>query len=251
MIRYVLSVALALMLMATASAQECTERVRVAIDIGHDLRSSGAVGASGTSEYAYNARLAREVLALLNATNWIDAFLVEEHGAQIRLSERTKRARARRADILVSLHHDSAQEQFLDKRVVNGKTLFHTELFEGFSIFYSQKNPHPQTSKRIAQAIGSHMRQAGMVATDHHAMDVDGERRDLVDPENGVYRFDDLVVLKGSIPAVLVESGVIVNPQEEQRLNNPQYRKLIADSILRGLYGMRCELSGLGSGARG
>lgn len=234
-------VVIATFLFATSvNAQACDGRVRVALDIGHDVRSSGAVSARGYSEYTFNARLGGEVLAAMNTTDWIDAFLIEPKGAHISLGERRRRAKARNADVFISLHHDSAQEQFLSEAQVNGKKVRYTELFEGYSIFYSEKNPHAALSLAVAEAIGKRLRASGLQYTDHHAMDVNGERRDLVDRENGIYRFDDLAVLKASMPAVLLESGVIVNPADESRMNNPQYRHLIVTAIVNALSDMRC-----------
>jgi N-acetylmuramoyl-L-alanine amidase len=44
------------------------------------------------------------------------------------------------------------------------------------------------------------------------------------------------VVLKSpDIPSVLVETGFISNPQEEQRLNNPAYQQKIANSLWQGI----------------
>lgn len=231
---------------ACASAEPCDSRLRVAVDIGHDLRASGTVSARGHNEYAFNARLGGEVLATLNATEGIDAFVIESKGARIRLEERPKRAKARNADVFISLHHDSAQEQFLNEAQVNGKKVRYTEMFEGYSLFYSEKNPYADLSLAVAKSIGAELRMSGLRYTDHHAMDVKGERRELVDTLNGVYRFDNLAVLKAAMPSVLFEAGVIVNPMDEDRINNPQYRKLIVAALVRGLDRMRCTLAGNG-----
>jgi hypothetical protein len=55
----------------------------------------------------------------------------------------------------------------------------------------------------------------------HHAEPIKGENRELVNPELGIYRFDDLIVLKSAaMPAALLECGVIVNRSEESRAAN-------------------------------
>jgi len=46
----------------------------------------------------------------------------------------------------------------------------------------------------------------------------------------------NFMVLKApDIPSVLVETGFISNPQEEQRLRSPAYQKQLADAIMRGI----------------
>ena len=60
--------------------------------------------------------------------------------------------------------------------------------------------------------------------------------RKLLDAERGIYRFDELVVLRSAtMPAVLLEAGVIVNRAEEARLRQPAYRQRIATAISTAL----------------
>jgi N-acetylmuramoyl-L-alanine amidase len=57
-----------------------------------------------------------------------------------------------------------------------------------------------------------------------------------MDAQLGVYRFDQLVLLRTTgIPSVLVEAGVIVDRDEERRLANAGYRKRIAQALSRGV----------------
>ena len=58
-------------------------------------------------------------------------------------------------------------------------------------------------------------------------------RRELVDAAAGVYRYDQLIVMRNTrMPAVLLEAGSIVNRQEEQELANPQRRELISAAVV-------------------
>jgi len=57
-------------------------------------------------------------------------------------------------------------------------------------------------------------------------------RRQLVDAEAGVYRYDQLIVLrKTRMPAVLLEAGSIVNREEELLLDSPERQALIARAV--------------------
>jgi hypothetical protein len=56
-------------------------------------------------------------------------------------------------------------------------------------------------------------------------------RRELVDATNGVYRYDQLIVLRTTqMPAVLLEAGSIVNRKEELELAKPDRVALVADA---------------------
>ena len=58
-------------------------------------------------------------------------------------------------------------------------------------------------------------------------------RRELVDATNGVYRYDQLIVLRTTqMPAVLLEAGSIVNRKEELELAKPDRVALVADAAL-------------------
>ena len=71
----------------------------------------------------------------------------------------------------------------------------------------------------FAKALGVAMRRQGLMPTLHHAEPIKGENRELVNPDLGIYRFDDLIVLKSApMPAALLECGVIVNRAEEAEL---------------------------------
>ena len=64
----------------------------------------------------------------------------------------------------------------------------------------------------------------------------DGVGRPWADEQNGVYYYDNLVVLKYTrLPAVLLEAGVIVNRDEERELASPTRRSLTADAVAAGL----------------
>jgi hypothetical protein len=66
----------------------------------------------------------------------------------------------------------------------------------------------------------------------HHAEPVKGENREIVDAKAGVYRFDDLIVLRmAQMPAVLLECGVIVNRLEEKSLLTSERQEKIAEAV--------------------
>jgi N-acetylmuramoyl-L-alanine amidase len=61
---------------------------------------------------------------------------------------------------------------------------------------------------------------------------VQGENRQFADRLNGVYYFDDLLVLKtASQPAALLESGIIVNRTDELKLQDAATRNSIAEAL--------------------
>jgi N-acetylmuramoyl-L-alanine amidase len=58
----------------------------------------------------------------------------------------------------------------------------------------------------------------------------------LIDPQAGVYQYNQLVVLKETrMPAALLEAGSIVNRDEELRLATPEHQALIASAVVEAV----------------
>lgn len=78
---------------------------------------------------------------------------------------------------------------------------------------------------------------AGEKPSLYHAEPIAGENRPLLDRRLGVHRFDGLAVLKtATMPAVLVEAGVIVNPDDEARVARPDTIERMARAIADGVH---------------
>lgn len=204
----------------------------LAIDVGHSRLRVGATSARGVAEFTFNQRLGRLLFSELLAGQLITPILINPEGEDIGLTERTQIAAGQNAALLVSIHHDSVQPHYLRSWKHGGKTHFYCDRFQGYSLFFSQKNSHWPSSLTFAQILGSQLYRSGFRPTLHHAEPIRGENRTLVDKKHGIYRFDDLLVLKtASMPAVLLECGVIVNRDEETLLNNEVYQKALTLAI--------------------
>lgn len=201
------------------------QAAHVVVDTGHTPRQPGATGASGRVEYLYNLDLSGAVAADLQALG-DRVTRVSADGAEVPLGRRTRIAPG--ADFFISIHHDSMQQHYIDA----GRQ----REFAGFSIFVSQLNPRYEDSLRCAKAIGEALLAAGEKPSLYHAEPIAGENRPLLDPRLGVHRYDGLAVLKtATMPAVLVEAGVIVNPDEEARLAKPETIQRLARAIADGV----------------
>jgi N-acetylmuramoyl-L-alanine amidase len=204
----------------------------IAIDSGHSKANPGAISASGIGEYFFNHHIAQLLLEELVSHGFSKVFLISQDGEGLGLDTRTRIALEKKANVLLSIHHDSVQPRYLSKWECNGRQLYHCERFRGYSLFYSSKNEKAEESLILAQAVGAKLRKNGFVASLHHAEKIKGENRPLVDRERGIFKFDNLVVLKtAKMPAILVECGIIVNKDEETSLGDPAYQRMFVTSI--------------------
>jgi N-acetylmuramoyl-L-alanine amidase len=57
-------------------------------------------------------------------------------------------------------------------------------------------------------------------------------QRELLNKETGVYRYDELIVLrKTRMAAVLLEAGSIINRDEELQMSSPERRDIISSGV--------------------
>jgi N-acetylmuramoyl-L-alanine amidase len=208
----------------------------VAIDIGHSRSKQGAVSSTGIGEYFFNEIIGKILLSKLNETRNTEAFLVNHDGTDISLRKRVEIANARNADLFISIHHDSVQRFYLSSWVYKGRKYFYCDKYAGFSIFYSEKNAKPRESVLFAKMLGNDMLKEGFNPSLHHREKIKGENRELIDHDRGIYRFDELQILKQTkMPAILFECGIIVNRDEENKLKDPIYQGKIVSAILHSI----------------
>ncbi len=227
-------------LAAPALACERAE-TRVAIDVGHYRDAPGATSARGVPEYDFNLRLARRVYESLGATGFGDRILIGESGEPISIRDRVDIANRAEADVFVSIHHDSVQPQFLSEWMHGGRRLRYSDRYRGFSLFVSGENPAFDEGRRLAGLIADGLIADGFRPTLHHAEPIEGENRDLLDPERGVYRWDRLGVVRSTrMPAALFEAGVIVNRDEEAELSEPAVQARIGAAVAGAIDAFVC-----------
>ncbi|WP_170294615.1 N-acetylmuramoyl-L-alanine amidase family protein [Roseospira navarrensis] len=208
----------------------------VAVDIGHGPASPGATSARGRSEHAFNQELAARVRDHLVSRGVAARLVLTEAGGAPDLWDRPRLARAMGANLLLSIHHDSVQPQYLERGDLEGRPARFSRHAQGHSLFVSSKNPASDASLAAARAIGRALADWGLAPSLHHAEPIPGENRPLLDKALGIHDFADLIVLKtAAMPAVLVEAGVIVHPEEETRLRDPFHQDMLAEAIARGV----------------
>jgi N-acetylmuramoyl-L-alanine amidase len=209
-------------------------KLRIAVDVGHTRESDGAMSARDVPEYSFNLNLARKVADKLKADGFAETrLLITDGKARPSLIRRVATANGMKADLFLSIHHDSVPDKFKEKWEFNGKKLEYSDRFSGYSLFVSQENPYYETSLHLAQLIGRELKTTGLKYADQYAMPIMGKyRHELLDKDVGVYRYDRLVVLMTTrMPAVLLEAGSIINRDEEVQLASPERQDMIVGSV--------------------
>lgn len=235
LVQIVLALAIILWWTPFGYAGNLREKFIVAIDIGHTKNCGGALSARGIYEYYYNQKVASLLLPELIKSGFKKSFIINEDGSDISLVGRTIEAKKRKADFLISIHHDSVKPCNLSTWWYNGEYLYYCDLFKGFSIFVSDDNFNSKNSLSLAKILGTELLNRGFCPTLHHSDPIRGENRKLIDREKGIYEFNKLVVLKTApMPALLLECGIIKNRDEEKSINS-DYRNKVVNAIVAAI----------------
>jgi N-acetylmuramoyl-L-alanine amidase len=218
-----------------AKADACVRSAfRVIVDVGHTVAVPGADSARGATEYSFNLQLADAIKqALVEAGFDKTVRLITATAPWHGLIERADRANRARADLFISIHHDSVPDHLIETWQYEGQENHYSDRFSGYALFVSNDNADRTGSLAFGHLLGMELQKRGLHYTPHYTLPLMGRyRHALLDAEGGVYRYDQLVVLRNTrMPAVLLEAGSIVNRQEELELATPERRLLVAKAV--------------------
>ncbi len=220
--------------------------VIVAIDPGHGGEDPGAIGRRhGTREKDVVLKISKYLARMIHRQKGVQAVLVRNGDYYVTLNQRLKIARKVKADILISIHANSA----------------HRSSARGVSVYtLSKRGASSEASKWLADRENRADFVGGAQLTKHHrddslakvlldlsqtstlqasvniAQQVLLELRKVGKVHRGGLEKAGFVVLKSpDIPSILVETGFISNPGEEKKLRSRRYQKQIARYIMKGV----------------
>ncbi|MCM4156240.1 N-acetylmuramoyl-L-alanine amidase [Gramella sp. AN32] len=115
-----------LLKMCIVFGQETSTQKRIVIDVGHGGKDSGAIGINGIQEKDVALNIANAILKLNNELDTpLDIYLTRYTDTLISLFDRTKLAKALKADLFVSLHSnhsDNPNARGVEVYVANQKS---------------------------------------------------------------------------------------------------------------------------------
>lgn len=209
-------------------------KFRVVVDVGHTAESAGARSARNVSEFLYNHRLAQRIEQRLKDDGFAQTrLLLTEGKARRSLVKRVAAANNLQANLFLSIHHDSVPTKFLEEWEFDGKKSRFSDRFSGYSVFVSRRNPDFRTSLVFAELVAKEMKALGLRYAEQYSQPIMGRhQRPLLNRETGVYRYDELVVLRTTrMPAVLLEAGSIINRDEELAMDSPERQNIISSGV--------------------
>jgi N-acetylmuramoyl-L-alanine amidase len=211
------------------------ETFRVVVDVGHTAAVPGATSARGATEYSFNLALAQEAKQeLVDAGFAKTVLLITDKPPLQGLYSRAIAANSMPADLFLAIHHDSVPDNLLKTWQFEGQDQHYNDDYPGYALFISNDNADRAGSLLFGGFLGKELQARGLQYTPHYTLALMGHRRrQLLDPVAGVYRYDELIVLRMTrMPALLLEAGSIVNRQEELDLGTPDRRGRTSAAIV-------------------
>ncbi len=215
----------------------------VAIDAGHGGKDPGASGPSGVREKAVTLAVARELARQINADPGLRAVLIRDGDTFVPLKQRYMKARAAQADLFISIHADASPNDsasgasvfVLSTRGASSQAARWladqenaADLVGGVSLDHKDPN--------LAAVLLDLSQSATMRASDDIANHVLGSLKNVGKAHKPAIERANFVVLRSpDVPSMLIETGFITNPSEEQRLNDAGYRTRLAQAIAGGI----------------
>lgn len=219
----------------------------VAVDPGHGGEDPGAIGPSGTYEKDVVLAIARKLKAKLNNTPGFKAFLTRDGDYYVGLRQRTLLARKQKADFFVSVHADAVKSRgpsgssvyALSQHGATSETARWLAKTENRSDLIGGVDGRLDLSDKD-EVLRGVLLDLTMTATMNESLSTGSQVLDQLEQVNELHKSQveqaGFVVLKSpDIPSLLVETGFISNPAEEQRLMSSSFQAKLADAIGTGI----------------
>jgi len=214
----------------------------VVVDAGHGGEDPGARGRRGAKEKDITLLIARRLKALIDAEPGMRAVLTRDGDYYLSLQARVEKARAVKADLLVSVHADAFTRPHA--RGSSVFTLSQRPTSAAAAWLAKQENDSDLIGGVGLDARDPYLKQVlvdlSQTATNDHSMKLAGAVLSELGQINTLHKAQveraGFAVLKApDVPSILVETAFISNPQEERRLQDERYQDKMARAMLAGI----------------
>lgn len=217
-------------------------RPLVVIDPGHGGIDNGATAPNGTHEKDITLAFALELQDVLIKSGRFDVALTREDDTYLTLNERVTLARQNKADLFISLHADTFEQQeirgasvytrdenatdVLDKVLAENENKY--DIVAGFAV--------PQTTPVVVDILVDLMRREMRKSSFMAAQALVHQLEPSVAMRRFPVRQADFFVLQApDVPSILVELGFLSNSADIANLQKTDWRDRVVDALARGV----------------
>ena len=211
---------------------------RIVIDAGHGGHDPGTIGRGGLQEKELVLDIALRLDRLVRQDLGADVILTRSTDVFIPLEERTAIANSRGADLFLSIHANSSRNASaggIETYFLSFAQNSHAE-----AVAARENAISPATLKDLqnlvkAITLNSKIDESRDFAAAVQERMVVGVRQEHEVRDRGVHTAPFYVLIGANMPAVLAEIAFVSNPEDERRLKTPEYREVLARSLLSGV----------------
>lgn len=211
----------------------------VALDAGHGGKDPGAIGMRGTHEKDVTLAVTRLLARRLEASGRYAPVLIRGEDQFVVLERRVAQARARQAELFVSLHADSIP----NNRQARGFSVYTLSETASDALAGALATRENDVDRLAGLDLSRHSRQVRNILLDlmhretannsqlmaHRTVDV---LAPAIPPLPHPHRQANFAVLRApDIPSVLIEMGFLSNPEDERALTLPAYQGKLAERL--------------------
>jgi N-acetylmuramoyl-L-alanine amidase len=215
----------------------------VALDPGHGGEDPGAIGPTGLREKDVVLSIARQLRDKLNAVRGMRVMMTRDADYFVPLHQRVAKARRVQADLFVSIHADA-----FDRPEARGASVFALST-RGATSAAARWLANKENAADVVGGVNAAVKDVQLM---HAMLDMSTAAQikdslklghEVLGRIGRVGRLHKrqveqagFAVLKApDVPSILVETAFISNPDEEQKLRDPDYQARLVDALAAGI----------------
>jgi N-acetylmuramoyl-L-alanine amidase len=222
---------------------------RIVIDAGHGGHDTGTIGPNGVMEKEVVLDVALRLGRLLETRLGADVIYTRDDDTFIPLETRTAIANEKQADLFVSIHANSSPDA--TARGVETYYLNFTSSPDALEVAarenaVSEKSIHELQDLVKKITLKEKIEESRELASDVQQSLYTGlSARNSSLKNRGVKKAPFVVLIGANMPSILAEISFVSNPTDEAKLDTPEYRQKIAESLYKGVAKYAGGLSGV------
>ncbi len=222
---------------------------KIVIDPGHGGHDTGTIGPDGLMEKDLVVDVGRRLGKLLETRLGAEVVYTRKDDTFIPLETRTAIANQERADLFVSIHANSSRDP--SARGVETYYLNFTSSADALEVAARENAVSEKSIHELGDLVKKIALKEKIEESHEFASDVQEALHSGLSAKNpglknrGVKKAPFIVLIGANMPSILAEISFVSNPGDERRLQTPEYRQRIAESLYRGIAKYVNGLSGV------
>ena len=215
---------------------------RIVIDPGHGGEDSGAVGRNGLIEKNVTLDIADKLKKLLEKEKEFTVILTRDKDELVPLERRAQIANRNKADLFISIHTNASKKRsargfgtyFLS--AAKNEEARTAAALENSSLRFEQTGDSSRSLPDLDFILMDLVQNEFLAESSDLASMIQRRfKEELALPDRGINQAGFVVLNRAYMPAVLVETAFISNPEDEALLKKDSFRQQVAYAIYESI----------------